>query len=133
MIIYIDSEFKCHTTNLNGEYRAVETEFFNGKCETFIEGHRFIPENETWTNSEGKVFTGKTIIPWKPYDELDAAQFDYEVEKIARYSDALSEIEALIKSARVRGTIDTFVDARKQSILTKVEDMFNALYELEVL
>ena len=133
MIIYIDEEFKCHVSNLNGEYRAVETEFFNGKCATFIEGYRFIPEGETWTNSEGKVITGKKIFPWKPYEELDAAQFDYEMEQIAKYSYALSEIEALIKTSRVVGTIDAIVDARKQAIITKMGDMFNALYELEVL
>ena len=133
MIIYIDSEYKCHVTDLDGEYRAIETEFFNGKCAAFIEGYRFIPEGETWVNSDGKIITGKKIFPWKPYDELDAAQFDYEMEQIAKYSDALSEIEALIKSARAGGTIETFVDARKQAILTKMGDMFNALYELEVL
>ena len=133
MIIYIDEEFKCHVSDLHGEYRVVETDFFNGKCEEFIEGYRFIPEGETWVNPEGKVLVGKKIIPWRPYDELDAAQFNYETEQIARYSNALSEIETLIKTARASGTIDTFVDARKQAILTKMGDMFNALYELEVL
>ena len=133
MIVYIDSDFKVHTTDSTGEYRAVETEFFNGKCTEFIEGYRYIPEGETWINSEGKAITGKRIIPWKPYEELDAAQFNYEMEQIAKYSAALSEIEALIKTSGASGTIETFANARKQAILAKMEDMFNALYELEVL
>ena len=31
MTIYIDTDFKCHATNPDGAYTAVETDFFNGK------------------------------------------------------------------------------------------------------
>ena len=37
--IYIDSEFKCHVSN-DGNMSAVETNFFDGKCDAFVEGHR---------------------------------------------------------------------------------------------
>lgn len=77
--IYIDAEFRCHTEN-DGTMTAVETDFFDGKCAEFIEGYRFVPTGESWTRSDGAVFTGEMIAPWKPYSELDAAQRAYERE-----------------------------------------------------
>ena len=89
--IYIDSEFKCHTTNPDGTFREVETNFFDGKCQTFIEGYRYVPSGESWTRSDGVVFTGEMISPWKPYSELDAAQRAYERQLITEYEAALAE------------------------------------------
>ena len=62
--IYIDSDFKCHVTD-DGTMTAVATEFFDGKCDTFIEGYRFVPPGESWTRADGKVFHGEMITPWK--------------------------------------------------------------------
>lgn len=77
--IYLDPlTFQCHTTNPDGIYREAETDFFNSKCATFVEGYRFIPAGESWTRSDGKVFRG--ISPWKPYPELAAAQAQYEAD-----------------------------------------------------
>ena len=87
--IYIDSEFKCHTTNPDGTFREVETDFFNDKCEAFIMGYRFVPAGESWTRSDGQVFTGEMIAPWKDYAELDAAQREYEKALIADMQNAL--------------------------------------------
>lgn len=89
MKIYIDSEFKCHTTNTDGTFREVETDFFNGKCQIFIEGYRFVPSGECWTRADGEVFTGEMIAPWKDYAELDAAQRNYEQQLIADMETAL--------------------------------------------
>ena len=47
MTIYIDDDYKCHVSNADGR-RAVETNFFNGKCTEWIESYRFVPEGETW-------------------------------------------------------------------------------------
>lgn len=77
MTIYIDKEFKCHLTN-DGTMTEVQTDFFDGKCEALIEGYRFIPAGESWTRSDGRVFHGEMIAPWKPYSELDAAQREYD-------------------------------------------------------
>lgn len=77
--IYIDSDFKCHTSN-DGTLRVVETDFFDGKCNTYIEGYRFVPSGESWTRSDGVVFHGEMIAPWKPYTELAAAQAQYEAD-----------------------------------------------------
>lgn len=78
--IYIDSDFKCYTSNPDGIFREVETGFFDGKCDTFIEGYRFVPAGEAWIRSDGKVFIGEMIAPWKPYNELAAAQAQYEAD-----------------------------------------------------
>jgi hypothetical protein len=89
MKIYIDAEFKCHVAD-DGTMTSVETDFFNGRCDAFIEGYRFIPSGETWTCSNGDVFAGEMIAPWKPYDELDAAQREYERELLADAENALA-------------------------------------------
>lgn len=79
--IYIDSEFKCHLSD-DGTMTAVETDFFDGKCDTFVEGYCYdVREN------------GVTIYPWVDYLELDAAQREYEQQMLTEYESALSEIE----------------------------------------
>ena len=102
--IYIDSDFKCHDSN-DGTMTAVETDFFDGKCTAFIEGYRFVPDGKTWTRSDGVVFYGEMVAPWKPYNELATAQSQYEKDratleealaKNAEYEAALSEIETTL-------------------------------------
>ena len=96
MLIYIDSDFKCHTANPDGMYTAVETDFFDGKCDAYIEDYRYIPAGESWTRPDGVTFTGEMIAPWKDWRELDDAQRAYERQLIAEYEQALSEIEAAL-------------------------------------
>lgn len=79
MTIYIDKEFKCHLKNEEG-FTAIETSYFDNKCDTLIEGYLFIPEGKTWTRADGVVFYGEMVTPWKNYDELDSAQRQYELE-----------------------------------------------------
>lgn len=88
-IIYIDFDFKCHIAN-DGTMTAVETDFFDGKCDTFIEGYRFVPEGESWTREDGEVFSGEMIAPWVDFAELGAAQREYEREKLADAENALA-------------------------------------------
>lgn len=95
MVVFIDSEYKCHTTN-SGHFREVDTDFFDDKCKEYIEGTRFVPNGETWTRADGTVFAGEMIAPWKPWDELDAAQREYERKLLAEYEQALSEIETAL-------------------------------------
>ena len=93
--IYLDSDFKCHTTN-DGTLTTVETDFFDGKCDAFVEGYRFVPEGESWPREDGAVFRGEMAAPWKPWQELDAAQRAYERQQLAAYEAALSEIEVAL-------------------------------------
>lgn len=78
MKIYIDSGFHCYATNTEGNLREVETDFFIGKCAEFIEGYMFVPAGESWTREDGMVFKGEMVTPWRPYEELDRAQRQYE-------------------------------------------------------
>ena len=111
MKIYIDSEYRCHTTNPNGTFREAilsdsARSFFADKCNTFIEGYRLKPDGETWVREDGKVFSGgEMITPWKPYNDIAAAQAQYEKDratleealaKNAEYEAALSEIETTL-------------------------------------
>lgn len=89
MKVYIDDEFKCHTSNYD-TMAAVETDFFDGKCDAFIEGYRFVPSGENWTREDGVVFHGEMAAPWKPYSELDAAQREYERELLSDAENALA-------------------------------------------
>jgi hypothetical protein len=86
--IYLDPDLKCHAVD-DGTMRPVETDFFDGKCDAYVEGYRFIPSGETWVRSDGVVFRGEMISPWKKYTELDEAQRDYERQLLAEYADAL--------------------------------------------
>ena len=93
--IYLDSEFKCHVVN-DGTMRAVETDHFDGMCDTFIEGYRFVPSDEIWTRHDGVKFRGEMISPWKDYKALSVAQRAYEKVLLAEYEAALSNIEAAL-------------------------------------
>ena len=102
MMIYIDSDFKCHVSD-DGTMTPIETNAFDGKCNAYIEGYRFIPAGQTWTRSDGVIFAGEMISPWKPWMELDAAQREYEREQYqtvaaqnTEYEAALSEIETAL-------------------------------------
>lgn len=84
-MIYIDSEFKCHTGNPDGIFRKVETDYFNGMCDTFIEGYCYeVKENSV------------VIYPWKDYAELDAAQREYERQLLEERTAELAELDALV-------------------------------------
>lgn len=93
--IYYDSDFKCHIVN-DGTMTAVETDFFDGKCDALVEGYRFVPHGESWTRSDGVVFYGEMISPWKPYEELDAAQREHEQKQLADYKAALIKMGVIV-------------------------------------
>ncbi len=84
--IYYDSEFKCHTVN-DGTMTAVETSFFDGKCDAFVEGY-------SYDTSKGYA----QVYPWKPYAELDNAQREYERQLLAEYEALINELYAEVTS-----------------------------------
>lgn len=87
--IYLDSDFKCHTSN-DGTMMAYETDYFDGKCDEFIIGHRFIPRGHEWVREDGEVFAGRMVSVWQDYSELDEAQRKYESELLADAENALA-------------------------------------------
>ena len=94
--IYLDSDYKCHITN-DGTMREVMTDAFDGMCDAVIESHRLVPFDESWTRSDGVVFNGEMVTPWKDSDELEAIQRDYErqlLKELQENSIPISELEA---------------------------------------
>lgn len=89
--IYLDSEFKCHVTN-DGTMTAIETSFFDGKCDAFVEGYRIVPSGKSWTREDGVIFYGEMISPWKDYRELSIAQKEYESQLLEEYKASLKII-----------------------------------------
>ena len=102
MTVYIDADYKCHATD-NGAMKAVETDFFDGKCVTFIEGYRYIPSGESWTREDGMVFNGKIISPWKDYRELAAAQKQYELDEAI-----IAELDAALLDATYQNLLEEY-------------------------
>ena len=75
---------------------AVETNAFDGKCDAYIVGYRFVPTGEPWAREDGEVFEGCMVAPWVDWATLDAAQREYERQQLAQYESALSEIETAL-------------------------------------
>ena len=92
MTIYIDSDYKCHTSPADG-LTAVETDAFDGKCRQYIEGYRFVPNGGIWTREDGEVFGGEMIAPWRDYELLAEFQAIYEEEQ----TKATEEIAAIVE------------------------------------
>lgn len=78
MTVYLDKDFKCHLID-DGTMLEVETPFFDNKCQTFIEGYRYIPQGYSWTNNRGVTFNGEMISPHRDYTELRQAQEMYDI------------------------------------------------------
>lgn len=76
-VIYIDSEFKCHVSP-GSDYTALELEDFNGKCDQYIEGFRFVPAGNEWVRDDGATFRGPMLSPFIDTRLLEAFQFQYE-------------------------------------------------------
>ena len=91
MTIYIDTEYRCYGSQADGR-RAIETDYFDGKCPEWIESYRFVPEGETWTREDGEVFTNMAA-PWKDLGEAYVAQTAYVAAQNAQYEAALTAIE----------------------------------------
>ena len=66
MIVYVDKDYKCHAAPRE-DLTPVEDSFFDGKCDTFIEGYCY---------DTSKGYT--QIYPWRSSAELEAAQAQYE-------------------------------------------------------
>ena len=94
MTIYIDGDYKCYVSEADGR-RAVETNYFDGKCAEWIESFRYVPAGETWTRGDGEVFTNM-VSPWKELHEAYAAQTAYVTAQNTQYEAALAEIEAAL-------------------------------------
>lgn len=101
MKIYVDVDYKCHVSN-DGTMREFEVPEFDGKCQTFIEGYRYVPPGERWVLPNGRFFRGEMISPWVPYQLLAAAQAAYEEGQVAG-SGGIEELLAAAGNAYTEG------------------------------
>ena len=88
-VIYIDDDFKCYVNSYDGKLREVHTDFFDGKCDEFVEGYRFVPSGEIWTREDGEVFEGEMIAPAEEYFLLENVQLTYELQVMNEYKESL--------------------------------------------
>lgn len=96
--IYIDTDFNCHVAPGEG-LTAVETAFFDGKCDAYIEGYRLIPDGQKWSRGDGAVFTGGMVVPSQPWQELDAKQRVYERQQAEEYNALVAELSEVYADA----------------------------------
>lgn len=96
MKIYIDNDYKCHVLSAE-DRRKFDVPFFDDKCPEFIESYRYVPAGETWVRSDGVMFTGEMVSPWKDLTDAYAAQTAYLGEQTAQYEAALSAIESALE------------------------------------
>lgn len=83
--IYVDSMSHCHRTN-DGTMKEVQTDFFIGKCDEFVEGY-------CYDDIMGYV----RIYPWKLHSRLEAVQREYEQQLLAECKEALRELGVGVK------------------------------------
>ena len=76
--IYLNADFQCSLTEKADTVQSIETDYFNGKCNAYIEGYRFVPQGQTWTRNDGVVFAGEMIAPFKDYTQMEMVQKLYE-------------------------------------------------------
>lgn len=81
MIIYTDPKNKCHVANDGTMTEILAPAIFIGKCSTFIEGYVFVPSETEEIN--GEPYGNGLLYPWKPYDQIAAAQAQYEADLAA--------------------------------------------------
>lgn len=98
MTIYIDNDCKCHVSNPDGIYTAIEApEQFKDKCAAYIEGFRVRPDGYTYTREDAKLFgpDGESVSPWRDLALLDEFQAQYEAQlaaAAAAYAEGVNSI-----------------------------------------
>lgn len=113
---YLDNSFRVHFAQ-NEASTLLEWDdadnLLNGKCNAYIEGLRIIPEGQTWTRSDGVIFTGLMIAPAVDSKILEAAQSAYEQarsEAIEKESLLMAQIKQICDILANSGLGDLAVD-----------------------
>lgn len=81
MLIYLNANFECSVTEKHDTVQSVETNAFDGKCNTYIEGYRFVPAGQEWTRSDGVIFKGEMVAPFKDSQMLEMIQSLYDEQQ----------------------------------------------------
>ena len=97
MTIYIDGDYKCYVSEADGR-RAIETNYFDGRCEEWIESYRVVPSGEAWVREDGEAFTNM-IAPWKDMGDAYVAQAAYLSGKLAAAEADIAELDMALLNA----------------------------------
>lgn len=88
---YLDDQYRLHLSPADGLTPWEDVNgYFDNKCPAYIEGFRVVPEGETWVRGDGAEFSGPMIAAAVPFEELDAAQREYERQEAADMKEALA-------------------------------------------
>ena len=90
MIVFLDTDFKVHTT-LADDRIEIEDTFFDNKCVNLIESYRYVPIGKTWVDKGEREFAGPMIAPWRNIRQYDGEQQQYLLDKLAAAQAALAE------------------------------------------
>lgn len=92
--IYLNKEFECTVAEREDTVQSIDTNFFDGKCNAFIEGYRFVPEGQRWVRNDGVIFAGEMVTPFKDTAYLEAVQTAFEElsESITNTELAIAEL-----------------------------------------
>ena len=93
--IYIDPVTFHAQRKVDEALIPYETSFFFGKCDEFVMGHIVVP-----SDYDATIFNvacrGEVITPWKPLDELETAQREYERQQLADYKAACERMGIVV-------------------------------------
>lgn len=79
MTYYLDGDYRLHVEPSEGMLAWEDTGgTFDGKCTTYIEGFRVVPEGHAWVRDDGVVFHGFFASAAVDHRTLAAAQEEYE-------------------------------------------------------
>lgn len=86
----------------------VETDYFDNKCQEWIESYRFVPSGSTWIREDGVEFQGEMITPWKDIDDVLWTQLSYFSANFInrnKVSDTIAELDAALLDAEYKNII----------------------------
>lgn len=75
--VYLDSDYRVHLTQ-TGNLMPYITNVFDGKCDTYVEGYRIVPEGAVWTRDDGIEFVGPMVAAAASFGETFSVQKQYE-------------------------------------------------------
>lgn len=90
--IYIDSNFRCHTTNPNGTFREVATNVFDHLCDKAIETMIYVPKGETYNG----IVCKDGFIQCTDTKQCEMYQAEHERQLLAEYAEALKVMGAIL-------------------------------------
>jgi hypothetical protein len=93
--LYIDSDYKVHTTNADGR-TAIETDIFDGMPNQVAERYIYVPVGKSHTKSNGETVHGEFVQPFVTEKELDKAQREYERQLLVQYETELADMRAAL-------------------------------------